>query len=282
MASCYAVPCLVLMLTRCDGGTGPRRTRLGLVPRRVPDHQSHVPVPAKDGPGPMSQAGWWPGRELSSPQWQGQSCPPPSRSLPVAEVSCPSLAVASAQPHSAGLLEKRRRKPIKAVKGEKTKRPSSSAFPTPAIYRSGLEQPGRPPGLLGTTGVGTGEPAAVRPEGSLAEPTPKPAERRLRAAGLPSPRTQGTAVSAPVPRTRGRAGPDLRRLGELALPRLGTTFQQGEFRAHRPQCQVPGEDLYVPWGHSLRAVCYNNSTKHPRGKAFPPRRLGKGPYGEPP
>lgn len=193
----------------------PEADALGPGPTACPRQPESRPVPAKHGPRPTGQAGCQPGRELSSPKRQGQSCPPRSSSLPVAEVGCPSRAVASAQQHAAGLLEKRRREPVRAVR-EKAKRPPSPASLVQAIYRSGLAQPGLPPGPPGTT------TASARPEGSLAEPTPNPtAQRRRHRAAFAGRRPAIPKGTAPASRTRGRAGPDRRRLGKLALPRLG-------------------------------------------------------------
>lgn len=122
----------------CGPGTGPGEDAFGLGHDGLSQITGHVPAA-----GPETVQG-------SSAMQPGS--PGPRRPLPNGRQRAPhplqvvrTLAVAPAQKYSAGLLEKRSRKPVKTV-------PTPSEFLRLAIYRGGLDQPAAlPTGLLGAT-----------------------------------------------------------------------------------------------------------------------------------
>lgn len=120
-------------------------------------------------------------RQSRTPESSGLAARPPAvllngserAALPL-QVLClwqmwavPPLAVALAQQHTSGLLEKRRGKPVNAV------HPPHS-FLKLVIYRSGLEQPGALPKGLGITMASTQREHVTDQTKSLfGEPAPK-------------------------------------------------------------------------------------------------------------
>lgn len=122
------------------------------------------------------------GKELPSPQalclWQMWAVPP--------------LAVALAQRHSAGLLEKHRGEPVNAACPPRS-------FLELAIYRSSLEQPGALPAGLGTTTAASTQREHVTDQAKslFGEPAPEPMAQAANA-GLPFLRARSTVLSTPL------------------------------------------------------------------------------------
>lgn len=137
----------------------------------------------------------------------------------------------------------------------------------PAVYSGGLEPPGAlPTGLHRRSAQGAHVTDWTKR--SFGKPALKPTARaecpRLRATGPPFLGAQGACVLAPLPRTRRRAGPDLGRLGRLALSRPGD-LRKASLGPIISNTGASGRILR-DLGHSLdRSV---NDIKYPREEVF--------------